>query len=96
MGLRDLTFRKAVTLKDFLPCLSVSREASDTLCQLNAERAGSKNRAFIDAYHDDKSVAREVSDTLCQLSAERAGNKNRAFIDAYHDDKMVTPRLSVE
>ncbi|ERM14401.1 hypothetical protein L585_09380 [Pantoea ananatis BRT175] len=61
MGLRDLTFRKAVTLKDFLPCLSVAREASDTLCQLNAERAGSKNKAFIDAYHDDKMVTPRLS-----------------------------------
>ena len=61
MGLRDLTFREAVTLKDFLPCLSVAREASDTLCQLNAERAGSKNRAFIDAYHDDKMVTPRLS-----------------------------------
>ncbi|MDI6536929.1 hypothetical protein QMA77_08275 [Pantoea ananatis] len=61
MGLRDLTFREAVTLKDFLPCLSVAREVSDTLCQLKAERAGSKNRAFIDAYHDDKMVTPRLS-----------------------------------
>ncbi|PKC41080.1 hypothetical protein V462_02705 [Pantoea ananatis 15320] len=61
MRLRDLTFREAVTLKDFLPCLSVAREVSDTLCQLRAERAGNKNKAFIDAYHDDKMVTPRLS-----------------------------------